>query len=307
MNKKLTGAGNTMKHDDDIFKQYRNRPTAELRDRIYAKYSNIALRSARSMSSLYRNIPLDDLHQHARIGLWKAIERYNPEKGVPFSIYAMISCKNAIKEELRKEDPIPRRIQSKKKQLEKITDSENINIEEAMLEIGLTHKQYVAMVVQYQASQHKSIDDEHNDKVKSKTNLELKFMKKEEMEELTKALRMLSDREQMLIQSLFLKGNTKARTASIFVKSIKSVRYEESKALEKLYYAIHIIRNNFKFTSFKLGSRCHNFSIEKIAEKCQVHRRAIYHWQAGHTPQKKIGEKLVLTIMRMAKSKKNAK
>jgi RNA polymerase sigma factor for flagellar operon FliA len=293
------------KRHDDIVSEYRYNPSDDLRDRIYNKYEYLAIRSAKSLSRLYRHISLDELLQHARIGLWKAIERYDPSKGVPFNTYAVITCKNTIKEELRKEDPIPRRIRDKKKKIENIINTEkNTAIEEIMLETGLTHKQYVSAVIQYQASQQKSIDEEHNDKIKSKTDIELDFLNKQQQAELEKALKMLTNKEQMLIQSLFVKGNTKARTASIFVTSLKGIRYEERKAIEKLYYAIHIIRNNYNFNNFILEAKPYKFSIDEIAEKTGVHRTTIYDWKSGQAPSKKNAERLLSVIARMAKPKK---
>jgi RNA polymerase sigma-B factor len=57
-----------------------------LRDEIAARADWLAIRSARRFSD--RGEPFDDLVQEARIGLLKAIERFDQDRSVPFGAYA---------------------------------------------------------------------------------------------------------------------------------------------------------------------------------------------------------------------------
>ena len=65
---------------------YAENHDTKLRDQIAAATSWIAQRSARRFWD--RGEPFDDLIQVAHIGLLKAIDRFDPEQGVPFGAYA---------------------------------------------------------------------------------------------------------------------------------------------------------------------------------------------------------------------------
>lgn len=71
---------------DEAFRRYATKRDSALRDEIIEHTSWHALRSARRFSD--RGEPLDDLIQVARIGLINAVDRFNPELGVPFAAYA---------------------------------------------------------------------------------------------------------------------------------------------------------------------------------------------------------------------------
>lgn len=71
---------------DESFRRYVTNRDPALRDEIIEHTLWIASRSARRFAD--RGEPLDDLVQVARIGLLKAVERFDPDHGVPFGAYA---------------------------------------------------------------------------------------------------------------------------------------------------------------------------------------------------------------------------
>ncbi len=71
---------------DDAFQRYVADRDPALRDEIVEQTLWIASRSARRFAD--RGEPLDDLVQVARIGLLKAVDRFEPDQGVPFGAYA---------------------------------------------------------------------------------------------------------------------------------------------------------------------------------------------------------------------------
>jgi len=70
----------------DSFREYRRTGDSGLRDRLVEAHRWMAISSARRFAN--RGEPLDDLIQVASVGLFKAVERFDPEMGVPFLGFA---------------------------------------------------------------------------------------------------------------------------------------------------------------------------------------------------------------------------
>lgn len=66
------------------------------------EYHPLVVKLARSVrGKIPKHILYDDLVQAGRIGLWKALERYEEKPGVKFGTYASIRIRGAINDELR--------------------------------------------------------------------------------------------------------------------------------------------------------------------------------------------------------------
>jgi RNA polymerase sigma-B factor len=74
--------------------------TIKERNRIAQQNDRLALKVAHRMSGQCAE-PLDDLIQLARIGLLKAVERYDPSKGVAFSSFAVPYIQGEVQHFLR--------------------------------------------------------------------------------------------------------------------------------------------------------------------------------------------------------------
>jgi len=70
----------------DSFREYRRTGDSALRDQLVEAHRWMAVSSARRFAN--RGEPLDDLIQVASVGLFKAVERFDPEMGVPFLGFA---------------------------------------------------------------------------------------------------------------------------------------------------------------------------------------------------------------------------
>jgi len=90
---------------------YKAKPTGELRDLLLAKYEyiprTIAYQFARKKPHV---LDVDDLIQAGRMGLWQAMERYDPEVGVKFNTFATIRVRGSILDQINKVDWTPRPI-----------------------------------------------------------------------------------------------------------------------------------------------------------------------------------------------------
>lgn len=89
--------------DDDelaqLFVEYRARPTRQLRNELIERHVWLAEMCARQLAN--RGEPLDDLVQVAIVGVLKAVERFDPEVGVPFRAYASATVRGELRRHYR--------------------------------------------------------------------------------------------------------------------------------------------------------------------------------------------------------------
>ena len=88
--------------DDDVmeaFARLRARPDRALRNRLVEDHRWLAEVCARRLSR--RGEPLDDLVQVALLGLVKAVDRFDPDFGVPFKAYATQTMRGELRRHYR--------------------------------------------------------------------------------------------------------------------------------------------------------------------------------------------------------------
>jgi len=81
------------------FARWRATGDRSLRDRLVVDHQSIAQACARRFAS--RGEPLDDLVQVAMLGLVKAVERFDPEKGIPFAGFAVPTITGELRRHFR--------------------------------------------------------------------------------------------------------------------------------------------------------------------------------------------------------------
>jgi RNA polymerase sigma-B factor len=94
------------------FAEYRRTRDRRLRNDLVEEHAAIAERLARRFAR--RGEPLDDLRQVALVGLLKAVERFDPERGLPFVAFATPTVGDEIKRHFRDRSwmvRVPRRVQ----------------------------------------------------------------------------------------------------------------------------------------------------------------------------------------------------
>src|SRR6266704_2566438 len=82
------------------FREYAKHRDPDLRERIILSYIGLADRLADRYRG-NRSVPLEDLRQVARLGLVKAVDRYEPQRSNPFIPYAVATVIGEIKRYLR--------------------------------------------------------------------------------------------------------------------------------------------------------------------------------------------------------------
>jgi len=109
------GAGGEPSPDDEhdaAFVEYRRSGDVRLRNELVESHVRLAEFCARRFS--YRGEPYDDLRQVALVGLLKAVERFDPERGVRFTSFATPTIVGELKRHFRDRGwavHVPRRLQ----------------------------------------------------------------------------------------------------------------------------------------------------------------------------------------------------
>ncbi len=106
-----TDSNGSRMDDITLFKEYRENPTRENRNRIVNKY--LYLPEIISKKFLNRGLDYDDIYQIGCVALIKAVERFDPNKGVKFVSFATPTILGEIKRYFRDKNAairIPRRI-----------------------------------------------------------------------------------------------------------------------------------------------------------------------------------------------------
>jgi RNA polymerase sigma-B factor len=84
---------------DDLFQEYQSTRDRSVRNRLVEAHRGLAASIAHDYRG--RGVDLDDLVQIALLGILKAVERYDPSRGIPFSSYASRTVNGEIKRYFR--------------------------------------------------------------------------------------------------------------------------------------------------------------------------------------------------------------
>jgi RNA polymerase sigma-B factor len=105
-----------------LFARLHQEPGPSARDAILARFMPLA----RQLARRYRNLEdIDDLEQVAAIGLVKAIDRFEPERGLAFSSFAVPTILGELKRHLRDRGwsvRVPRDIQERAMRVDRVSN-----------------------------------------------------------------------------------------------------------------------------------------------------------------------------------------
>ncbi|HET9672958.1 MAG TPA: SigB/SigF/SigG family RNA polymerase sigma factor [Actinomycetota bacterium] len=95
----MTENTRTSRSEEEIAELFARRPAADARDELAREFLPLAEYFARRFAG--RGEPVEDLTQTASLGLLNAIDRFDAERGVPFSTYAAATIVGELKRHFR--------------------------------------------------------------------------------------------------------------------------------------------------------------------------------------------------------------
>ena len=150
----------------ELFRKYHQTKSIPIRNKLVMLNEGLVYKAAHT-AKLYCNESFDDLRQEAFIGLIRAVEDYDPYKGIMFSSYAVPRISGKILQYLRDRSKLIRLSQSMQKLIADIKriSKHPITVEEICRQLSITQEEYQLAIGAYTASTHlHSIDDDSDDR-----------------------------------------------------------------------------------------------------------------------------------------------
>jgi RNA polymerase sigma factor for flagellar operon FliA len=149
-----------------LWQAYGQHRDAALRDRLILHYSPLVKYVAgRVGTGLPAHVDIADLVQSGVFGLWDAIDRFEPGRGLKFETYAMQRIRGAILDELRAQDWVPRSVRSRAREVERALERLESRLQrsatdaEVAAELGITIAELRELYAQLQLTSVVALDE----------------------------------------------------------------------------------------------------------------------------------------------------
>ena len=237
-----------MRVDDKILlRRYHEDGDLQAREKLIEQYMSLVRSLARRYA--YRGEQLDDLVQIGAIGLIKAIDRFDIDRGVELTTYATPNIIGEIKRHFRDKGwavRVPRGLQELNVQLSKLMESLTVQlgrsptIPELAKAAGVEEEQVLEAIESGRAYTSLSLsvggggDDDDLDPLESLGTEEHQYEVSEDRAVLAPGFRALDERERMILQLRFFDGLTQSQIAQQVGISQMHVSRLIRRSLEKI-------------------------------------------------------------------------
>ncbi|MEA4854476.1 MAG: sigma-70 family RNA polymerase sigma factor [Christensenella sp.] len=231
---------------DELFRLYVKEHNVDVRNILIERYLYIAEIAAKKFAG--RGVDYEDLYQVASLALVKAIERFEPERGIKFSSYATPSLIGEIKNYFRDSSRVMRLPRRDTEQLKKI----KLYVQDYMAqngvkpspnsiakELGISVERVLEVLEMQQADNILSLDSALADTENfSLGNVlgqdDASFEQIENHDFLNYCMSLLSDTEKQIIEQRYLGNKTQKQVADMLNVSQMQISRMERKILGKL-------------------------------------------------------------------------
>jgi len=237
------------KADRELLRRYHERGDLEARERLIEQYLPLVRSLARRYS--YRGEQLEDLVQVGCIGLIKAIDRFDIDRGVELTTYATPNIIGEIKRHFRDKGwsvRVPRGLQELNVRLSHLIEELTVQLErsptipelakaadaeeEEVLEALESGQAYATLSLSAPSSSGGDSDD--LDPLESLGEIEHEYEVSEDRAVLAPGLRVLDDRERRILHLRFFEGLTQSQIAQQVGISQMHVSRLIRRSLEKI-------------------------------------------------------------------------
>ncbi|MFE8695159.1 FliA/WhiG family RNA polymerase sigma factor [Cytobacillus sp. FJAT-53684] len=205
--------------------------------------------------NLPRNVVRDDLRSLGMMGLYDALEKFEPSRDLKFDTYASFRIRGAILDGLRKEDWLPRNTREKAKKIEAAIEKieqklmRNATIQEISSEVNMDEDEVQTVMNEHFFANILSIDEKPSDqddkdgqsfiiKDNGSEIPEEKVLKDELINEMVKFISDLNDKEQLVISLFYKEELTLTEIGQVMSLSTSRISQIHSKAIFKLRHAL---------------------------------------------------------------------
>ena len=218
-----------------------------LRDQLIEAHLGLAEYLARRFAN--RGEPLDDLVQVASLGLVKAVERFDPGRGLEFTTFATPTIVGELKRHFRDKGwavRVPRRVQELHLRVTGVVDELQLElgrsptVAEIAVRAGTSEDEVIEAVDAGSAYRSTSLDASRGDDEESPGllgqlgELDPELARAESRTGLNPLLRQLPDREQLMLYLRFYEGKTQSEIAQRLGISQMHVSRLLARSLERL-------------------------------------------------------------------------
>jgi RNA polymerase sigma-B factor len=236
------------KQDRELLRDYHERGNLAARDELIERYMSLVRSLARRYS--YRGEQLEDLVQIGAIGLIKAIDRFDLDRGVELTTYATPNIIGEIKRHFRDKGwsvRVPRGLQELNVQLSRLIEQLTVQLErsptvaelakaadveeETVLEALESSRAYTSLSLSSGAS---TDEDEELDPLESIGTEEPQYEISEDWAVLEPGLKALDERERAILHLRFFEGLTQSQIAQQIGISQMHVSRLIRRSLEKI-------------------------------------------------------------------------
>ncbi|MDZ5473456.1 FliA/WhiG family RNA polymerase sigma factor [Bacillus sp. 31A1R] len=228
-------------------------------DLLVKKYMPLVSYHVQRISvGLPRNVSRDDLRSLGMIGLYDALEKFDPTRDLKFDTYASFRVRGAIIDGLRKEDWLSRSTRDKAKKIEAAVEKleqrymRNVTAKEIAEELDLTEDEVCTVMNEHFFANILSIDEQPNEQddkegqtfVLKDDKAEIpedKVVKDELIKEMAEMISHLNDKEQLVLSLFYQEELTLTEIGQVMDLSTSRISQIHSKAIFKLRQALQKI------------------------------------------------------------------
>ncbi len=138
---------------DDLWTEFRTNGSKTAKDKILVEYAGLVKFIAGRMAmNLPASVEVADLSGAGVMGLIRAVEMFEPERGLKFETFATHKIRGAILDELRSMDWVPRSVRQKNRNLQKAYTDLEVKLgrmpydDEVAEHLGMTESEFEDML-----------------------------------------------------------------------------------------------------------------------------------------------------------------